>query len=250
MKVNIGEIDPFSSLAYPGKTSTVIYFQGCNLKCPWCWTHEYLDPINGEEKETTQIVKEIKEGPTDTQAVVIDGGEPTQQPKALKELCEKLNKEGYKIQINTNGTKPNIIEEIGIQEKVHRIGLDVKAPLEFQRRYTKTIGKKTKKKYIKGIKQILRVSNLCKYKLEPRTTVIPGLTDSKHWIGKIAKTIGTYTDTYTLQAFTSEKGTLNPDYQEKEKVKREELLDLAREAGRYVKHIKIRTIDSGTEQLS
>jgi len=50
MKVKIGEIDLFSSIAYPDKPSTVIYFQGCNFECPWCWNSNYLDSFLGEER--------------------------------------------------------------------------------------------------------------------------------------------------------------------------------------------------------
>ncbi|MFW5902410.1 MAG: anaerobic ribonucleoside-triphosphate reductase activating protein [archaeon] len=250
MKVKIGKIDLFSSMAYPEKPSTVIYFQGCNFKCPWCWSYEYIDPLVGEEKEVSQVIQEVKEDPTETEAVVIDGGEPTQQPKALEEMCKELKKEGYKVQINTNGTNPEIIENMGIRGRIDRLALDLKAPLEFQRMYSKTTGKKVNKKQTKGIKQILRVSNLCKYELEPRTTIIPNLTDSKHWISKIAKTVGTYTDNYVLQGFTPEKGTLNPEYEEEKRINQEELIKLALEARKYVKHVKIRTQETGTETIS
>ncbi len=250
MKVKIGEIDLFSSIAYPDKPSTVIYFQGCNFECPWCWNSNYLDSFLGEEKEISEVVQEIKEDPTETEVVVIDGGEPTQQPEALEILCETLKKEGYEVQINTNGTNPRIIEEMGIKGKMDRVALDVKAPLEFQRKYSKAIGKKVGKRHTEGVKKILRVSNLCKYELEPRTTVIPGLTDSEHWINKIAKTVGTYTNKYVLQGFTPEKGTLEQEYQEEDKITREKLIKLALEARKYVKHVKIRTLEAGTEDIS
>ncbi len=249
MKLKVGEIDPFSSLAYPQKSSIVIYLQGCNFRCPWCWNREYLDPIAGKDKEIEEVIQEVKEDPSDTEAVVIDGGEPTKQPRALQELCERLKEDGYKVQINTNGSNPDVIEELGMKKNVDRVALDVKAPPDFQRRYSKIIGRKIKKKHLKGVKQVLRISNVFEFELEPRTTVIPGLTDNKHWIGKTAKTIGIYADLHVLQAFTPTKGTLKQEYQEEKRINREKLLELAEESKKYVKNVRIRTQETGTEQI-
>ncbi len=250
MKINIGRIDPFSSLEYPGEPAAVIYLAGCNLKCPWCWSHDILDPMQGQERETQDVIQEIEEDPGDIEAVVIDGGEPTQQPEPLKYLCKTLESEGYKIQINTNGSNPEVIDELGIRDQIHRLGLDVKAPLEFQRRYSKVIGRKVSEEHLEGIKEILRGSSMCSYEIEPRTTVIPDLMDSPHRIKEIAEEISLYTDRYLLQAFTPERGTLDPEFEEKNKVTREQLIELGKKAQEHIDLVKIRTPSTGEEKLS
>lgn len=249
MKINVGEIEPFSSLEYPGKASAVIYFSGCNFRCPWCWTYDLIEPLAGEEREVREVVKEIEEDLEEIEAVVIDGGEPTQQPEGLKELCSILDSKGYKVQVNTNGSNPEVIDEIGIKEKIDRLGLDVKAPLNFERRYSKVIGREMKEEFSEGVREILRGSSLCSYEIEPRTTVIPDLMDSSHRISKIAKEVSIYTDNYVLQGFTPEKGTLEEEFEEKEKIEREKLLEFGREAQKYVKNVWIRTPSIGTEKL-
>lgn len=248
MTVNIGEIEPFSSVEYSGKTASVVYFAGCNFRCPWCWTYEYIDPVDGIEKELEEVVEEIEQ--STSEAVVIDGGEPTRQPKQLNSLCEVLDDMGYPIQVNTNGSNPHVIEELGLSGKIDRLGLDIKAPLQFSRRYSKVIGVSMKEEFKKGIKTILRSNKACKFRLEPRTTIVPNLTDSGHWIRKIAEQVSKYTDTYVLQAFSPEQGTFDREYEEEEKVTRDQLLELAREAQRYIRNVKIKTQETGLEPLS
>lgn len=250
MKINVGKIDPFSSLEYPGEPAAVIYLAGCNFKCPWCWTYDILDPMQGEEREAQDVIREIEKEPGDIEAVVIDGGEPTQQPEALKYLCKILESEGYKVQINTNGSNPEVIDELGIRDQIDRLGLDVKAPLEFQRRYSKIIGREVNEEHLEGIREILRGSSMCSYEIEPRTTVVPDLIDSPHRIKNIAGEISMYTDRYLLQAFTPEKGTLDPEFEEKDRVTREELIKLGKKAQKYIDKVKIRTPSTGEETLS
>lgn len=249
MNVNIGRLDLFSSMAYPNRSAAVVYFAGCNLRCPWCWTHEMVEKYSGEEMQVEELVKEIKDNPSELEAVVIDGGEPTQQPDALFFLCKVLKEEGYLVQVNTNGSNSEVIDEVGIRGNLDRLGLDIKAPLDFARRYSKATGVKIREELKENMELILRASSLCKYELEPRTTVVPGLNDSSHQIEKIAEKISFYTDNYVLQAFTPEKGTLNKEYENKEEITREKLLELSQVAKKHLSNVMIRTHETGLERV-
>jgi len=249
MNVNIGRLDLFSSTAYPNMSSAVIYFAGCNMRCPWCWTHEMIKRYSGEEMEVEELVKEINDNPSELEAIVIDGGEPTQQPEALFSLCKLLKEEGYLIQVNTNGSDSEVIDEIGIRGNIDRLGLDIKAPLDFARRYSKATGVRVGEELKENIEGILRASSLCKYELEPRTTIVHGINDSRHQVEKIAEKLSFYTDNYALQAFTPEKGTLNKEYEAKEEVTREKLLELSQVAKRHLSNVMIRTHETGLERV-
>ncbi|MBR4276304.1 MAG: radical SAM protein [Prevotella sp.] len=98
MKVN----EIFYSLQGEGRwTGTAAVFlrlSGCNMKCWFCDTkHE-----EGTEMTEEEIVGRVKGYPA--RHIVITGGEPTMQLTAR--LTELLHREGFYIQIETNGTLP------------------------------------------------------------------------------------------------------------------------------------------------
>ena len=86
-----------------GKPAVFIRLAGCNLQCPGCDT-EYTDgAIRIEIVAILQLVKSAHAGSVGgLPLVVITGGEPFRQ--AIGRLVRRLDEEGYKTQIETNGT--------------------------------------------------------------------------------------------------------------------------------------------------
>lgn len=84
---------------YTGWPAVFVRLGGCNLACAFCDT----DFEGYAEKTLAEIVAEVKKLAGDTRKlVVITGGEPLRQN--IVPLCEVLLKEGFKVQIETNGT--------------------------------------------------------------------------------------------------------------------------------------------------
>lgn len=81
-----------------GTFCAFIRFQKCDLCCKWCDT-EYARTSGGQLWETDDIVKAV----SDTERIVITGGEPQVQQFHLSVLVRKLLHAGKKIQIETNG---------------------------------------------------------------------------------------------------------------------------------------------------
>lgn len=87
-----------------GEPTTFIRFSGCNLNCYFCDTKYAWE--EGREISTIEILEKVKEETTSfpTEWVCLTGGEPLLQGQGLEELVKELKKEGFKLQVETNGT--------------------------------------------------------------------------------------------------------------------------------------------------
>ena len=94
-----------------GKAAIFIRFSGCNLACSFCDTKHH----QGISMTDTEILDKISNYPC--KFVILTGGEPTiYVDEAFVEL---LHKKGYKVAIETNGTKkvPKNIDFITLSPK-------------------------------------------------------------------------------------------------------------------------------------
>ncbi len=110
-----------SFIDYPGTVSTVLFFSGCNLRCPYCHNCSLLDKppdISGRSDEFWKFLEKRK-GLVD--GVVISGGEPTLHPY-LKEYIRELQQMGFKVKLDTNGLLPEVIEAFACDY----VALDIK----------------------------------------------------------------------------------------------------------------------------
>ena len=92
---------------YAGWPAVFIRLGGCNLACTFCDTEfESFEP-----KKLLEIVKEaaLLARDNNIKLVVITGGEPFRQP--IGQLCCQLLEGGLMVQIETNGTLYNEIDE-------------------------------------------------------------------------------------------------------------------------------------------
>lgn len=101
---------------HSGQAAIFVRFSGCNLKCPFCDTNH--KPF--KEMTEADILQEISQ--YNCKFVVLTGGEPTLQVTA--EFIKKLQKAGYYVAIETNGTRKitDDIDWITISPKVDYVG--------------------------------------------------------------------------------------------------------------------------------
>lgn len=94
-----------------GRAAVFIRFSGCNLRCPFCDTKHESGTLMTDE----MIIAEARKYPTDL--IVLTGGEPTLFADAA--FIEKLHDAGFKIAMETNGTRPipNGIDFVTISPK-------------------------------------------------------------------------------------------------------------------------------------
>jgi len=126
----IGGFQKFSLLDYPDQISAIIFTQGCNFNCSYCHNKELLEK---EPSNLTIYPQEIwdflNKRWKQIDAVVITGGEPTIQPDLI-EFMQKIKALGFLVKLDTNGSNPEVIEEVIKLKLADYIAMDIKAPLE------------------------------------------------------------------------------------------------------------------------
>ena len=73
-----------------------IWFQGCKKRCRGCWAHATWDFDGGVVYDTNDILEDILNTPK-IEGVTFLGGEPFEQPNALKELAFGAYKNGLSV---------------------------------------------------------------------------------------------------------------------------------------------------------
>jgi len=127
---HIKGIEPISLCDWPGKVVCVLFFGGCNFKCPTC--HNFLlaqhpEKIPSVDKE--EILFFLKARRAWLDGVVLSGGEPT-YIRGLKKVIMALREMGFKIKLDTNASHPEVVEELLTQGLVDLVAVDVKGPYD------------------------------------------------------------------------------------------------------------------------
>lgn len=133
--MRIGGFQKLSLLNYPEKTACTVFTAGCNFRCPFCHNGglvtEAAAPIG-----TETVLEYLRKRKGLLEGVCISGGEPLMQKdiltfmKAVKEL-------GYSVKLDTNGSYPNLLEEVITSGLADYVTMDVK---NIPERYAETAG--------------------------------------------------------------------------------------------------------------
>ncbi|MDR1417972.1 MAG: anaerobic ribonucleoside-triphosphate reductase activating protein [Endomicrobium sp.] len=125
--MKIAGLQKLSLIDYPKIPAAIIFTQGCNMKCPYCHNPQLVYPnlfenLLNENEIFTFLSKRVRL----LKGVVITGGEPTIQ-KDLVEFILKIKKFGFLVKLDTNGTNPNVLEELISKKFIDFIAMDIKS---------------------------------------------------------------------------------------------------------------------------
>ena len=124
----IAGIDKFSLNEYPGKPCAVIFTQGCNYRCPFCYNNELVLPEKfGKSIPESEVFEFLKSRYPRLDAVAITGGEPLIQEDLIDFLL-KIKQLNYFIKLSTNGSDSAKLAKIINEKLVDYIQMDIKAP--------------------------------------------------------------------------------------------------------------------------
>ena len=229
--MKIGGLQKVSLIDYPGETSSIVFLQGCNFKCPYCHNPELVDSkLFGPCLQEKDVLKFLKMRIGKIDAVTITGGEPTIQNN-LMPFIRRIKKMGFAVKLDSNGSRPEVIKNLLSERLLDFIAMDIKAPLE---KYEKIVRVQLKTDLIKeSIKIILQE----KIPHEFRTTVVQSLI-TENDILKIAQLISG-ARRYTLQKFVPTK-TLDKKYLKAKPVSVDELEKMRKLLEKEIPIVKVR----------
>mgnify|MGYP001061748736 CR=1 FL=1 len=159
-----------SLIDYPGLISCVLFVPGCNYNCFYCHNRSLIDGTH-DVIETGVVEDFLKKRLGLLDGVVITGGEPTMQSDLIPYM-EMIKNLGYKIKLDTNGSSPQIIEQILKTGLCDLFAVDYKAP---SAKYKEICGNNANAETVLNTIKILLEARI---DFEVRTTVIPQLTES------------------------------------------------------------------------
>jgi len=119
-----------SLVDYPGTLAAVVFLPYCNFRCPWCHNRNLVE-LSAVTEENLYPIETINElllkRRTVLEGVVITGGEPT-LTRELPELIAHYKNMGYKVKLDTNGNRPDVLETLFTHEATRPdyIALDLK----------------------------------------------------------------------------------------------------------------------------
>ncbi|MDO8668534.1 MAG: anaerobic ribonucleoside-triphosphate reductase activating protein [bacterium] len=272
----IGGLQKFSLLDYPGKISAIVFTQGCNFRCQFCYNPMLVWPVKGSKlKYVRELIREsgreieqqkahpiinqddffvfLKDRSGKLDAVVITGGEPCLQ-KDLVEFIKKIKALGYLIKLDTNGSYPEVLAELVKEKLIDYIAMDLKAPeykygevtevsVDFNYIHPVKSSRQAERilpvaKLFDGVKKSVKIIRASGLPYEFRTTVVPDLLDKNdiNEMGKIIKGAGKW----YLQNFKSQSELVNQKLKGKVPYNSRQMNEMAEIGRKYAKICEVR----------
>lgn len=182
MKASVDSIETFGLVDGPG-IRTVVFLNGCNLRCKFCHNPETW---NMKEKEYTvnDIVNRVLRSKPyfkNNGGVTFSGGEPLLQIEFLEEVCSKLKDNGIHVAIDTAGVGLGDYKKI--LSKVDLVLLDIKA-----------INKEgfiniTQRDFFDRFMEFVKQLNESGKEVWIRQVIIPGVNDNEEYIKELSQFI-------------------------------------------------------------
>ncbi|KPA14306.1 Anaerobic ribonucleoside-triphosphate reductase activating protein [Candidatus Magnetomorum sp. HK-1] len=203
-----------SLIDYPGKISAVIFFKGCNYRCPYCHNKDLvfgpgpIAPVSTPNPNTNVVDESfvlsfLEKRKKFIDGVVLSGGEPT-LAKSLVRICQTIKSLGFLLKIDTNGSYPDVLENLMYHNLIDYIAMDIKTS---PNRYPRYISKKFDLDAFKKSIQLIKDSNV---DYEFRTTCAWPIVDKSAIHNMVPHIEGARR--FVLQPFVYSSDILDPEF--------------------------------------
>lgn len=124
--MHIAGLQKMTLLDYPGKIACTVFLPGCNLRCPFCHNAslvlpERLQPLMTQEELLDFLSTRVRK----LDGVCVTGGEPTLHHD-LPDLLRQIRSLGFSVKLDTNGTRPKMLQAILDEGLADYVAMDIK----------------------------------------------------------------------------------------------------------------------------
>ena len=136
--MHFGGLQKSSLIDYPGKLSSVVFLSGCNFDCPFCHNPALAKGRAACPSDLTvsNLLTFLKQRQGFLDGVVISGGEPTLQHD-LEDFCRQIKEFGFPVKLDTNGSRPKVLERLIDEKLVDYVAMDLKTDPVLYKSYIK-----------------------------------------------------------------------------------------------------------------
>ena len=222
-------------LDFPGHVACTIFTGGCNFLCPYCHNMELVQRPKDYEIPEEEIRAFLRKRRGILEGVCVTGGEPTLHPD-LKEFLGKIKELGYLVKLDSNGSRPEVLQELMESGLVDYVAMDVKASREH---YPVVAGAPCMN--VNKIDESIRLlMGQTAVPYEFRTTVVGGLHTASE-VEEIGKWIAGARAFY-LQSFR-ESENVPEQGRQFYAFSKEELELMAEKARKYIARVEVRGVE-------
>lgn len=217
---------------WEGKIAAEIFLPGCNFRCGYCHAKYLLESSPNDESIPLDSVRDaIRRQKGWVDGVVISGGEPALQP-GLADLIRLFRQDGLKIKLDTNGSRPDVLEALMHEKLLDHVAMDVKGPLDH--RYGEIARAEVDLDAVRRSIELLIGGDVA---YEFRTTVCPALLDPDAVEATALGVRGAAL--YCLQSFRP-LNCLDPELLSVQPYNPDQMRDLCRRCAKYVRQCSVR----------
>lgn len=220
--------EKLSMVDFEGHLCATVFTGGCNFRCPFCQNSDLVNVTNLEQYSEEEIFAHLEKRKNIIDSVCISGGEPTLNPD-LKNFIKKIKSKNLLVKLDTNGTKPELLENLIEENLVDYVAMDIKNSPSL---YPKTAGA------IVDISAIDKSVSLLKSGVVPyefRTTLVAGHHTNES-IEEMGKWLEGASKLY-LQCFVDSGNCLEQNLQ---KIPKDRALLFKTTLQKYVQQVELR----------
>lgn len=228
-------LQKLSLIDYEPYTCCVIFTAGCNFRCVFCHNKDLvLNPDKIDTIPNEEFYEFLEHRKKWLDAVCISGGEPTLH-KDLPEHIARMKSMGYKVKLDSNGTNPDMVEQLINEKLIDYVAMDIK---ETPEKYEEIIQVPADLDKIKRSVKLL-MQNRIPY--EFRMTMVPTIV-TKEDVEKIGKWL-TGAHKFFVQQF-SNKICLKKALEKVGPFPLETLKEFQHILEKYIQNVEIRGTDN------
>lgn len=170
--ISIGGFQKLSLVNYPGKTSAVVFMNGCPFRCRFCFNPGLVSAPYARVIPAEEILRDLRMFHWALDGVVVTGGEPCMQPD-LPDFLLELKSLGFSVKLDTCGYFPEMLEDILERGLVDYVAMDIKAPFA---KYSDVVQIRIEDTRLRDSIQVILESGVSH---EFRSTLVSGLHEAE-----------------------------------------------------------------------